>query len=72
MALFRMLCIEFQNYIPALETLMACLMWLQLIIFVGFATVTGWAVTLYGSSGLYEFCRGYTTKVKHASESLRL
>ena len=64
MALFRMLCIEFQNNIPSLDTLMARLMWMQLGMIMGLASAAGWAITLYGSSNLYEFCRGSTTKVQ--------
>ena len=64
MALFRMLCIEFKNYVPSLDRLMARLMWVQLGMIMAFASAAGWATSLYGSSNLYEFGRGHTTKVK--------
>ena len=65
MALFRMLCVQFQSYIQSLEKLMVKLLWLQYMCSVGMWTL-GWvAVDVYGSSNTFDFCRGYTTKMAH-------
>ena len=63
MALFRMLCVQFQNYVPSLESLMVSLMKVQLAVTLsGFITAYVGAL-FYGSSNLFEFCNGYTTEV---------
>ena len=63
MALFRMLCVRFHNYVPSLERLMHKLMWVQLVLFLVIWGTNVFVVDVYGSSNLSEFCNGYTTKV---------
>ena len=63
MAVFRMLCVQFQNYVPSLEKLMLMVMKVHLVTFLG-TFMTGYVGAIfYGSSNLLEFCNGYTTKV---------
>ena len=63
MALFRMLCVQFHNHVLSLERLMLKLMWVQLVLFLVIWGTNFFAVDIYGSSNLSEFCNGYTTKV---------
>ena len=63
MALFRMLCVQFHSYVPSLERLMVKLMGVQLALFLGIWLTVYFAAIIYGSSSLFEFCNGYTTKV---------
>ena len=65
MALFRMLCVHFQRYIPPLEKLMVRLLWLQYALILAICISCVSAVKTYGSSNTHEFCRGYTTKMAH-------
>ena len=63
MALFRILCVQFYGYVPSLEKLMVQLMGVQLVLFLGIWLANYFAAIIYGSSNLFEFCNGYTTKV---------
>jgi len=65
MALFRMLCINFQSRIPSLRKLMVRLIWAQYAVMLGICAVYLYAVSYYGSSNTYDFSRGYTTKMAH-------
>ena len=65
MALFRMLCINFQNSIPSLKKLMVRLIWAQYVVMLGICGVYLYAISYYGSSDTYDFCRGFTTKMAH-------
>ena len=66
MALFRLLCVRFQEYLNInVRRLATRMIWIQCV-FIGVMLLGFWtAAELYGSNGLYEFCRGYTTKVKN-------
>ena len=64
MALFRILCIRYQAYFSSLGRLMVTLQWLQLALFLLVWITCYEAALYYGSSSFYEFCRGYTTKVR--------
>ena len=65
MALFRMLCVQFHNYVSSMEKLMIKLIWMQYTLSICIL-VTSWkAVDVYGSSNLSEFMRGYSTKMAH-------
>jgi len=65
MALFRMLCVQFQSYIPSLEKLMTQLLMMQLALSIGVWNFNWIAADIYGSNNTFEFCRGYTTKMAH-------
>ncbi len=65
MALFRMLCVQFQSYIPSLEKLMVKLIWMQCALSIGVWNFSWIAADIYGSNNTFEFCRGYTTKMAH-------
>ena len=39
MALFRMLCVQFQSYVPSMVRMMVRLMWVQLATFLGIVLV---------------------------------
>ena len=64
MALFRLLCIRFQCYVSSPERSMAKLMWTQFAIVLVSGIIFWWGLETYGSSNFFEFCRGYTTKVR--------
>ena len=63
MALFRLLCVQFQSHIRSLEKLMVKLTWIHLILFWAILITNYWGIIIYGSTTLSEFCNGYTTKV---------
>ena len=63
MAIFRLICVQFQSYVNSLEGLMVRLMWIQFVIFLGGLISVFWGLKTYGSSSFTEFCNGYTTKV---------
>ena len=65
MALFRLICIQFQGYFSSMENLMVNLMWIQYGLAACIMATTWLAADIYGSVSLYEFCRGYTTKMAH-------
>jgi len=65
MALFRLICIQFQGYFSSMENLMVNLMWIQYGLAACIVATTWLAANVYGSASLYEFCRGYTTKMAH-------
>lgn len=65
MALFRLVCINFQRYVPSLEKLMVKLLWMQFAIMLGVSVVSLHTAQSYGSSNAHEFCRGYSTTFTH-------
>ena len=65
MALFRMICVQFQGYVSSMEKLMIRLMCMQYILAACMLMWTWTGVDTYGSSPAYEFGRGYTTKMAH-------
>ena len=70
MAVFRLICVRFQHYIRvSLEVLMTELMWVQFGCCFGHVFICWYAIHIYGSSSLFEFCNGYTTKVSKCKET---
>ena len=64
MAVFRLFCVRYQVYLRvSLETLMTQLIWVQSGLVAMLVMYYWYAVELYGSSNLLQFCNGYTTKV---------
>ena len=64
MALFRLICIKFSQYVYISSAEMVDLhLWVQHGLIA--VNVAGYYIAdqYYGSSNLHEFCRGYTTKV---------
>ena len=65
MALFRMLCVQFQSVISSMEKLMIKLIWMQLTLCICIVVTSGRAADIYGSSNIMDFARGYSTKMAH-------
>ena len=65
MALFRMLCVQFQIVISSMEKLMIKLMWMQYTMCICILVTSAMAADIYGSSNIIEFARGYSTKMAH-------
>ena len=63
MALFRMICTTGNIPIGSLQKLTVRLMLGQYSICFIFWATHWWSVNIYGSSNLFQFCRGYTAKV---------
>ena len=65
MALFRMLCVQFQIVSSSMEKLMIKLMWMQYTMWICILVTSAMAADIYGSSNIIEFARGYSTKMAH-------
>ena len=65
MALFRMLCVQFQIVISSMEKLMIKLMWMQYTMCICILVTSAMAADIYGSSNIIAFARGYSTKMAH-------
>ena len=65
MALFRMLCVQFQSFVSSMEKLMIKLMWMQYALAICILVTSWMALDIYGSSNIIEFARGYSTKMAH-------
>ena len=66
MGIFRLVCVQFGDYIKiSLDTMVTIELWVQYA-WIGFL-ISGYCVAAqtYGSANILEFCRGYTTEVPY-------
>ena len=73
MALLRMVCVKFATSLPiSLSFLVNIILVIQYGLVIFLLSGYCYSTTLYGSSHLFEFCRGHTTKVKYLFPILNL
>ena len=73
MALLRMFCVKFATSLPiSLSLLVNIILVIQYGLVIFLLSGYCYSTTLYGSSHLFEFCRGHTTKVKYLFPILNL
>ena len=73
MALLRMFCVKFATSLPiSLSFLVNIILVIQYGLVIFLLSGYCYSTTLYGSSHLFEFCRGHTTKVKYLFPILKI